>query len=231
MTKTKQLLLSILLAVGGFFLSQLIGATPFIVAAIVFWFLRKKAKTEKSYLRRHYAFIYSCIFSVYGLILFMADSGLADLNFDSFFSKLLLFSVSMILIAFLGMMIVKGAKAIINVGAWANNPGINFAYVAIGFLSLISVMRWISGVIEDGGIAGTLSILAFVFAFIPSEWLDLTGSGGGYVPQGNDGPRKIILEDGTELTEQNGKWKDERNHEWEKSVGGVERWEDKGYKP
>lgn len=162
--------------------------------------------------------------------MYFAHEGLANFVFDTFGSNFLMFVISGFLIAVLAAMILKGVKAIINIPLWAADPAANFGYVVIGFLSLIALMHWIVGVIEDGGTGGTLSILAIVFAFIPAEWLNLSNSGG-YVPHAYDGPRKITLEDGTELTEEHGKWKDERNHEWEKTVGGVERWEDKGYKP
>lgn len=230
MNKFLQLLLSISLAVGLFFLHLIIGFWVLVALAVLFRFLRGRAKTEKSYFVTHYFYVYFCIYAVFKLILYFAKYGLAHFDFDTFFSNLVLFVVSGLLIAFLGMMLLKGVKALFNAGAWAQDPAANFAYVAIGFLSLPALMQWIGGVIEDGGTGGTLSILAIVFAFIPAEWLNLSGSGG-YVPHVSDGPRKVILEDGTELTEVHGKLKDERNHEWEETVGGIKSFEDKGYKP
>lgn len=230
MNKTLQLLLSIVLAVGLFFLSLVIGFWPLLASGIVFLILSRKVKTEKLYILTYYLSVYFFIYAVFKLILYFARHGLAGFDFDTFFSNLVIFVISSLLVAFLGMMILKGVKALFNVSAWAQDPAANFAYVAIGFLSLPALMQWISGVIEDGGTGGVISLLAIVFAFIPAEWLNLNSSYN-YVPTVNDGPRKITLEDGTELTEEHGKWKDERNHEWEKTVGGVERWEDKGYKP
>ena len=93
-------------------------------------------------------------------------------------------------------------------------------------------MWWIGGVVECG-IAGALSFLGIVLAFVPNDILEAitsvpmsSESASSYSPT-NDESERIELEDGTTLTKEGGRWMDEKHHEWKEDVTG---WSDQGYR-
>ena len=237
--KFKQLLINIGIGVAGFVVYGLLqnvaeGAfwVMLIFAAIAAagYFLMPTAKSEIGLTVMTDIFTYGCMYTFLALIHWISFKVLPGIEFNSFFKGLLLFVVSLLILSVLASFLKKGAKAIIAFNAWKEDPAWNFQTIAFGFLCLLGIIWWISGVVECG-IAGALSFLGIVLAFVPNDILDAITS----VPSSpdvspapqSDEPERITLEDGTVLTKEGGHWMDGRSHEWKEDVDG---WSDQGFR-
>ena len=238
--KLINLLVNIGVAVVGFFaflmLQNALGASYWVIlifAAIAAagYFLQNTARNNWVLAVFTYMFTFGCIFAFLGLIKWLSDRVLPSIQFNSFFKGLLLFIGSLIVFMFLAEFVKKGVKAIIAFKSWKADPAWNFQTIVFGFLCLIGAMWWISGIVECG-IAGALSFLGIVLAFVPNSLLEAITSVPSspepdYQPS-HDEPERMKLDDGTILTNEYGHWMDEKRHEWKEEPGGG--WSDQGYR-
>lgn len=230
--------------VGMMLLSQLtfspfaavasVASILFIAAVIAAFVFRHKVQNKYRALCLHYVAVYGALFLLFNLIRWLADS----ISVNSTFWHIVMFFVSAGVTVLLASLVWRAFKSLFNLQGWVSNPGTQVLIAAAGLFALISVIRWISGMIENAGIGGELGILGLVFFYVlpPGifDWFFETGSYASSsspdpVPSFDDSPTEVTLEDGTVLKKEHGRWKDDRNHEWEKDPLG--RWGDKGYRP
>ncbi len=238
MKKLTQLFINIGIGVAGFFTFALLQNAAngafwlillFAALAAAGYFLRNTASSEALLSVWTYIFSYGCIYAFLSVIKWLSERVLPAIQFNTFFKGLLLFVGSLLVFTFLAEYIKKGVKAIIAFKAWKENPAWNFQTIAFGFLCLLGLMWWIGGVVECG-LAGALSFLGIVLAFVPNDLLDSITS----VPEpsvqpqpASDEPELVKLEDGTILTNEYGHWMDDKHHEWKEETDG---WHDQGFK-
>lgn len=237
MNKFTQFLVNLAIGVVGFFAFALLGNALnqsfwviliFGVIAAAGFFLMKNADKLLPLSIYTYMFTYGCIYAFMAFIRWISEHVLPSIEFNTFFKGLLLFLVSCIVFSFLAEFVKKGAKAIIAFKDWKDNPAWNFQTIAFGFLCLLGLMWWIAGIVECG-IAGALSFLGIVLAFIPNDLLDALTE----VPAPSESSQpqetyeQITLDDGTVITNKNGSWMDKNSHEWKQENGG---WRDDGFR-
>ncbi len=239
--KFKQLLINIAIGVIGFALYSILQG----VSGVAFWvilvfaalaaagyYLMPMMKNEWGLTAMQDVFTYGCMFSFMALVHWLSIKVLPGIKFDSFFKGLLLFIGSLFIVSILATFVKKGAKAIIAFKAWKADPAWNFQTIAFGFLCLLAIIWWITGVIECG-IAGALSFLGIALAFVPNSILEAITSvpasseSSDDSPSYSDEPEKVELEDGTILTNESGHWMDEKRHEWKEDITG---WSDQGHR-
>lgn len=178
-------------------------------------------------------FHYALILASYSLVRFVAWSVLPTIDFNTFFKGLLLFFGSAILLGFLARFVILGLKAIIDFGAWGENPSRNMTRIAFAFMSLMSILIWIAGVVQLG-LVGGLSILGLLVGLIPNEYVDaIVQSSTDATPDTSSAPvryrEEITLSNGVTLKEdETGMMMDDARHEWKKDSDG--HWYDDGFR-
>ena len=236
--KFTQILINIGIGVAGFFAFALLQNAAngafwiillFAAIAAAGYFLRNTASSEVLLSVWTYLFSYGCIYAFLGVIKWLSERVLSSIQFNSFFKGLLLFIVSLLVFSLLASYIKKGVKAIIAFKDWKEDPAWNFQTIAFGFLCLLGLVWWIAGVVECG-LAGALSFLGIVLAFVPNDLLDtLTSVPEAPQPQQNAYRDEVTMDDGTVIRQNSdGDYVDSNDHLWKKDASG--NWYDDGYR-
>lgn len=174
-------------------------------------------------------FHYGLVLAAYGLIIFVSFSVLPSFEYNTFFKGFLLFLGSAFVLCILARFFLRGLRALIDFGAWGENPAHNMTRIAFAFVSLLAGINWIAGVAQCG-LAGGLSILGLLVGFVPSEYMEaMTETVTETEPDFRPYREEITLSNGVTLKENDvGMMMDSSSHEWKQDRDG--NWYDDGFR-